>query len=40
MAIGTSYMVTSGNGSCTSGSSASFSNAAMLATQFQQYLQQ
>ncbi|MEZ4853261.1 choice-of-anchor L domain-containing protein [Flavobacterium sp.] len=32
MVIGTSYTVTASNGSCTSGSSLSFSNAAMLAS--------
>ncbi|WP_281226890.1 Ig-like domain-containing protein [Flavobacterium aquiphilum] len=32
MTLGTSYTVTSGNGTCTSAASASFSNAAMLAT--------
>ncbi|MEZ4854396.1 hypothetical protein [Flavobacterium sp.] len=32
MVIGTSYTVTASNGSCTSGSSLSFSNAAMLTT--------
>ncbi|UGS24381.1 T9SS type B sorting domain-containing protein [Flavobacterium channae] len=32
MTVGTSYTVTAGNGSCTSVASASFSNAAMLAT--------
>jgi len=32
MTVGTSYTVTSNNGSCTSPASASFSNAAMLAT--------
>jgi gliding motility-associated-like protein len=32
MTIGTSYTVTAGNGSCSSASSASFSNAAMLVT--------
>ena len=32
MTVGTSYTVTSNNGSCTSAASASFSNAAMLAT--------
>jgi gliding motility-associated-like protein len=32
MVVGTSYTVTSGNGTCTSAASASFSNAAMLVT--------
>jgi hypothetical protein len=41
MTIGTSYMFTSGNGSCTSGSSASFSmQQCWQRPQFQQYLQQ